>query len=68
MGAWAVSQEPYGFEKGTVRVIGGVLMSAWNIYPGGWSRFFNRPVRACWAPVDDARNSRQAMAEWRAKL
>ena len=57
-GCWAKSREDVPL--GTVRMIKGVLMSAWHISPKRW-----RPNEIWWTPIDkDVCYSREKQAAW----
>lgn len=52
LGAWAKSREN-GVKRGTVRMIGGVLLYAWAIHQRGWFG----PHEVYWAPAERDFNS-----------
>jgi hypothetical protein len=57
MGSWACSREGR-IPTGTVRVIGGVLMAAFSVYPCGFSNEVN------WIPVDEKFNTPENLRSW----
>lgn len=63
LGSWAESSER-GVPVGTVRLIGGVLMSAWIVRGDKW---FEAPA-VLWTPVDSTRNNPEELRRWEAGL
>ena len=54
LGSWAKSFEHHqDISKGDVRLIGGILMSAYSIYPAKW---FWKSDEVNWTPIDDDLN------------
>jgi hypothetical protein len=62
MGSWAKSRER-GVKRGDARVIGGILMFAYSIYPKLFS-----PDEVNWTPVEESKNTPQMLREWMNKL
>ena len=60
IGCWAKSIEKYSVVEGDVRLIGNVLMSAYNIEPLNFV-FGNR---VWWKPIDDNFNSNENYRKW----
>ena len=65
IGAWAKSVEDKSVTHGTVRVIGGILMCAWNIQPVNWPW---QDHEVSWHPVDDSKNMPEDLRAWVQRL
>ncbi len=65
MGNWAESMEKSQVPLGTVRLIGGFLMSAYRCSRDGL--FFGK-WETWWTPTDEKENSSEALRAWVASL
>jgi hypothetical protein len=66
-GSWAKSRETKTVTQGDTRVIGGILMYAYSIYPAPWYSF--KKTKVNWTPVDpDIAHDFQKLQKWMANV
>jgi len=64
MGCWAKSFETVTVTKGDVRLIGGILMSAYRVeIPSIWN-FKEGRDQVWWTPVDEKFNTPEDLRNW----
>lgn len=65
MGSWAKSRETVTVNEGDVRLIGGVLMSAYRVTRSPWWKLLGDcRDEVWWTPVDEAFNSFDNLRNW----
>lgn len=64
MGCWAKSFEAVFVTKGDVRLIGGLLMSAYRIETMSFWNFIEGRYEVWWTPITDSFNTPENLKNW----